>query len=243
MLSDALESFIQIFSPPFPTVIWKSFGLTAIVLFLLGLGLDQLASSLMPAAPTWLGWPLSIVVALGLIASLTLPAAPTVSLVASFYLDSIADAVEREIDPLGPRGRPLPLPASLSVGLRFAALSLLVNLAVLALALFTGVGFLAFFVLNGYLLGREYFDWRPCAIYRFPKPLTLSPTIFRCVPRRHDRCGLRRHSSAAPIHASLCDRVHDTDDEAPRLTEDGPLRDGIGVAVQRRKRAAARLNK
>jgi CysZ protein len=158
MLSDALESFTQIFSPPFPTVMWKSLGLTAIVLFLLGLGLDRLATSLMPAAPTWLGWILSIVIALGLIASLTLLAAPTTSLVAGFYLHTIADVVEREIDPLGPRGRPLPLSASLHVGLRFAALSLLVNLAVLALTLFTGVGFVAFFVLNGYLLGREYFE-------------------------------------------------------------------------------------
>jgi CysZ protein len=88
MLSDALASFIQIFSPPFRTVMWKSLGLTAIVLFLLGLGLDRLASSLMPAAPSWLSWILSIVVALGLIASLTLLAAPTASLVAGFYLDT-----------------------------------------------------------------------------------------------------------------------------------------------------------
>jgi CysZ protein len=82
MLSDALESFIQIFSTPFRTVMWKSLGLTAIVLFLLGLGLDRLASSLMPAAPTWLSWILSIVVALGLTASLILLAAPAVSLAA-----------------------------------------------------------------------------------------------------------------------------------------------------------------
>ena len=66
MLSDAFESFTQIFSPPFRKVMWKSVGLTAIVLFLLGLGLDQLASSLMPAAPAWLSWILSIAVALGL---------------------------------------------------------------------------------------------------------------------------------------------------------------------------------
>jgi CysZ protein len=173
MLSDALESFIQIFSPPFRTVMWKSLGLTAIVLFLLGLGLDRLASSLMPGAPAWLGWLLSIVVALGLIASMTLLAAPTASLVASIYLDNIADAVEREIDPLGPRGRPLPLSASLSVGLRFAALSLLVNLAVLALTLFTGVGFVAFFVLNGYLLGREYFELAAMRHLPFPQAVEL----------------------------------------------------------------------
>jgi hypothetical protein len=85
MLSDALGSFIQIFSPPVRTVMWKSVCLTAIVLFLLGLGLDRLASSLMPAAPTWLSWILSIVVALGLIASLTLLAAPTASLLPGRY--------------------------------------------------------------------------------------------------------------------------------------------------------------
>jgi CysZ protein len=173
MLSDALEAFIQIFSPPFRTVMWKSLGLTAIVLFLLGLGLDRLASSMMPAAPTWLSWILSIVVALGLIASLTLLAAPTASLVASFYLDTIADAVEREIDPLGPLGRPLPLAASLYVGLRFATLSLLVNLAVVALTLFTGVGFAAFFVLNGYLLGREYFELAAMRHLSFPQAVDL----------------------------------------------------------------------
>ena len=173
MLSDALGSFIQIFSPPVRTVMWKSVCLTAIVLFLLGLGLDQLASSLMPAAPTWLSWILSIVVALGLIASLTLLAAPTASLVAGFYLDDIADAVEHEIDPLGPRGRRLPLPASLYVGLQFATLSLLVNLAVLALTLFTGVGFVAFFVLNGYLLGREYFELAAMRHLPFPQAVEL----------------------------------------------------------------------
>jgi uncharacterized protein involved in cysteine biosynthesis len=109
MLSDALESFIQIFSPPFRKVMWKSLGFTAMVLFLLGLGLDRLASSLMPVAPTWLSWIFSVLVALGLIASLILLAAPAVSLAAGFYLDDIADAVEREIDPQGARGRPLPL--------------------------------------------------------------------------------------------------------------------------------------
>jgi CysZ protein len=131
----------------------------------------------MPAAPTWLSWILSIVVALGLIAGLTILAAPAVSLVAGFYLDNIADAVEHAIDPLGARGRPLPLPASLYVGLRFAALSLLVNLAVLALTIFTGLGFVAFFVLNGYLLGREYFEL--AAMRHLPLP--------QAVELRHQR--------------------------------------------------------
>jgi CysZ protein len=233
MLSDALESFIQIFSPPFRTVMWKSLGLTAIVLFLLGLGLDRLASSMMPAAATWLSWILSIVVALGLIASLIFLAAPTASLVAGFYLDNIADVVEREIDPLGPRGRPLQLPTSLYVGLRFAALSLLVNLAVLALTLFTGVGFAAFFVLNGYLLGREYFEL--AAIRHLPLP--------QAVDRWDDRCWLRRRPSTEPLYASLCDRIHDAHGEAPRSIEDLTLRAGNGIIGSSAEAPAVRLNR
>ena len=85
-------------------------------------------------------------------------APPTASLVASFYLDDIAALVERTVDPNGPPGRPLPLAPSLAMGMRFAVLSLVVNIVVLALTLFTGVGLAAFFVLNGYLLGREYFE-------------------------------------------------------------------------------------
>jgi CysZ protein len=101
------------------------------------------------------------------------PPCRTASLVAGFYLDGIADAVEHEIDPLGPRGRPLPLPASLYLGLQFAGLSLLVNLAVLALTLFTGVGFAAFVVLNGYLLGREYFELAAMRHLPFPQAVEL----------------------------------------------------------------------
>jgi len=81
-----------------------------------------------------------------------------VSLVATFYLDDIAALVEQTVDPNGPKGRPLPLAPSLAMGLRFAVLSIVVNVVVLALTIFTGVGLAAFFVLNGYLLGREFFE-------------------------------------------------------------------------------------
>jgi CysZ protein len=48
----------------------------------------------------------------------------------------------------------------------FAILSILVNILILLLTLFTGIGFASFFLLNGYLLGREYFElaaMRHCA--------------------------------------------------------------------------------
>ncbi len=158
MLGDAFDSFAQIFSPPFRGVMWKSLGLTAAILVLAGVGLDRLALSLIHVGPSWLSTVLSIVVALGLIAGIVLLAAPTVLFVASFFLDDIATIVEREIDPHAAPGRPAPLIPSVAMGLRFAALSILVNIVVLLLTLFTGVGFVSFFLLNGYLLGREYFE-------------------------------------------------------------------------------------
>jgi CysZ protein len=158
MFADVFASFNLIFSPAFRWVMWKSLGLTAAILVLAGVGLDRLALSLIHVGPSWLRAAMSVVVALGLIAGMIFLATPTILFVASFFLDDISAMVEREIDPRGAPGRPLPLALSIISGLRFAGLSVLVNIAVLALTLFTGVGFVSFFLLNGYLLGREYFE-------------------------------------------------------------------------------------
>jgi CysZ protein len=158
MIADALDAFAEIFSPPFRRVMWKSLGLTAAILVLAGVGLDRLALSFVHVGPAWLSAVLSVVVALGLIVSVIFLAPPTASLVASFFLDDVAAMVERTIDPNGPPGRPLPLAPSVAMGIRFAVLSALVNAVVFALTIFTGVGLASFFILNGYLLGREYFE-------------------------------------------------------------------------------------
>jgi len=158
MLDDALDSFGQIFSPPFRAVMWKSAGLSALILVILGVGLDRVALSFLHVGPAWLSAVLSFLLALGIIAGMILLAAPTASLVAGLFLDDVAALVEREIDPAGPPGKPIPLGPSLLMGLRFACLSILANLFVLALTLAFGLGLPAFFLLNGYLLGREYFE-------------------------------------------------------------------------------------
>ncbi len=158
MIDDARDALAEIFSPPLRRVMWKSLGLTTAILVLAGVALERLALSLVHVGPAWLSAVLSVVVALGLVASMIFLAPPTASLVASFFLDDVAATVERTIDPHGPPGRPLPLAPSIVMGIRFAVLSVLVNVIVLALTIFTGVGFASFFILNGYLLGREYFE-------------------------------------------------------------------------------------
>jgi hypothetical protein len=64
------------------------------------------------------------------------------------------------------------------------------------------------------------------------RPVTLQSSglhMEKTVPR------VRRRSLAEPVHASLCDRVHDAGNETPGLTDEAPLRGG--VAVRRRKHA------
>ena len=120
----------------------------------------------MPAAPTWLSWILSIVVAVGLTAR---PRRRS-SQASTWTISPIRWNARSILRALGDTHRRYP---SLYVGLRFGALSLLVNLAVPALTLFTGVGFVGFFVLNGYLLGREYFELAAMRHLPFPEAVNL----------------------------------------------------------------------
>jgi CysZ protein len=78
--------------------------------------------------------------------------------VAGYFLDDAADIVERTDFPAEPPGQPQPLGRALLYGLRFAGLSLLVNLGALTLFFVPVVNIAAFFAVNAYLLGREYFE-------------------------------------------------------------------------------------
>ena len=84
---------------------------------------------------------------------------PAVSaIVAGYFLDDVAEVVERTDFPQDPMGRPLPLGRALLYGLRFAGLSLVVNLVALLLFFVPLVNIGVFFAANAYLLGREYFE-------------------------------------------------------------------------------------
>ncbi len=88
---------------------------------------------------------------------------PGVMLVAlSLMLDDIAQAVERRYYPELPPARAQPLGEAVMAALAFAAVMLLLNLLALPfylLLLFVPpLNLFVFYLLNGYLLGREYFE-------------------------------------------------------------------------------------
>jgi uncharacterized protein involved in cysteine biosynthesis len=82
-----------------------------------------------------------------------------VSTVVSFYLDAAADAVEARHYKDLPAPRPPPLSQQIAVGARILALTAVVNIVVLAVSVAVPGSFpFVFYGLNGYLLGREYFE-------------------------------------------------------------------------------------
>ena len=137
MLSDALRAFRETFSPPFRRVMVISVGLTILVLALFGAGL-QWALAAMPAfgpdfAGGWVDAILEFVARFLAVIVLVPLVHPVVSLVAGFL-------------------------QSVLVAIRFTLVLVIVNLLALPFYLLPGVNLVLFWVVNGYLLGREFFE-------------------------------------------------------------------------------------
>ena len=95
-----------------------------------------------------------------LLAALLFP--DVVSAVIMFGQERIIDAVESRHYPGLPPARPLPMTAALGVALRLLGLTVLLNLLMLpvylALLVIPPANVLVFAVVNGVLLGRDYFE-------------------------------------------------------------------------------------
>jgi CysZ protein len=186
MLDDALAALRQIFTPPFRAVLFKTLGLTLLVLALVWLGLDWLIVHFVAVPYPWLAMLLSIATGIGLFVGLAFLLAPTSSLVAGLFLDELAGIVEGEIYPPGGIGRALPAGYAVWLAVRFALLSALVNFVALMLLLVPGVNAIAFFVANAYLLSREFFE---LAALRY-RPLEEVRALRRRYPLRIFIAGL-----------------------------------------------------
>jgi CysZ protein len=84
------------------------------------------------------------------------------SLFVGLFLEDVVAAVEARHYPDEGPSRPLPIKTALLVGLRFAGVTVALNLLALplyALALLLApLGAVVFYGMNGYLLGREYYE-------------------------------------------------------------------------------------
>ncbi|MGA8170237.1 MAG: sulfate transporter family protein [Methylocystis sp.] len=186
MLDAALASLRQILTKPFRSVLYKSLGLTLLLLALAWAGLDKLALSIAVVDHPLLRAILVFATGAGLVVVLAFLIGPISILVAGFFVDDLAAIVEREIYPEGHIGKPAPTLDALTMTLRFSLVSAGVNLVALMLLFVPGVNAVAFLLANAYLFGREYF--------------ALAATRFRTPARADD---LRQRNSGKIFFAGL----------------------------------------
>ena len=170
ILEAARAAAYRLFTPPFRGVLWKSLGLTILALVALWFGLGAAAESAlsafifpnMPDLPAWAGWigiAAAIIAGIGLALGLAILIAPITALIAGVFLDDVAEVVEHEDYPDDPPGRALPALTSIWLAVKFLGIVIAANLVALMLLIVPGINIAAFFLVNGYLLGREYFEF------------------------------------------------------------------------------------
>lgn len=159
MIQSALLALRQAFSPPFRSILFKTVGLALVFLILLGVLLQTLAAQLIDFSNENYDLAAALLSGLGIVIALFFLVPPVVSLVAGFFQDPIADLVEASHYPADPPGKEVPTGRSILLAVRFALLVLVVNIGALFLLLIPGVNIIAWWLANGYLLGREYFEF------------------------------------------------------------------------------------
>ena len=172
MLDAAFKALAQMFTRPFRAVLWKSIGLAAVLIIVVGIGLNRVLVWLAGVAQGWaeqtlgvttnmpvsvLAWLLSFAATVGIIAGSVLLMPAVTALVASLFVDEIGAEVERSHYPDEPVGKDLPLLRAVYEGTKTALLAIMIYLAALPFWLLAGAGAVIFFLCTAFLLGREYF--------------------------------------------------------------------------------------
>lgn len=182
MLDAAVKALTQILSPPMRSILWRSIGLALVLITVLAISFQRLLSWFATNGEVWLeallgpnfhtsinvlAWIVSIAAGLGVVLGGIFLMPAITSLVASIFVDDVADHVEREHYPAERPGVALPLGIAIPEGTKTALLTVLVYLIALPFVLFAGAGFIIFFIATAWLLGREYFE---LAAMRFRPP-------------------------------------------------------------------------
>ncbi|PUB12163.1 EI24 domain-containing protein [Yoonia sediminilitoris] len=167
ILGDFLKAIGQLPDRRFQSVLWRGIGLTIALLFGIYALLLQLVQWLTDAPIsipfvgeiTWLGDLLSWG-SLGFVLILSIfLMVPVASAITSLFLDEVAQAVEEKHYPTLPPAPPVTFAQGLKDSVNFMGVLIAANIGAFILyALLPWAAIFIFFGLNGYLLGREYFQ-------------------------------------------------------------------------------------
>ena len=124
MIDAAAKALSQMFSPPLRRVLWKAVGLALLLIVIIGIGMQRVLAHLADSGASWaeqtagmaphtawaaLAWVLSIMAGLGIITGALLLMPAVTAFVGSFFVDEVAELVERDYYPAEPAGHALPV--------------------------------------------------------------------------------------------------------------------------------------
>lgn len=160
MLAIASRSFSEVLSPPFRAILWKSLGITIALLVVVWLSIQGAVAYFIDFAEyPWLETVIGVLSGIGAFVGLGFLIAPVTAIFAAIFQDEVAELVEKLDYPTDPPGRAMALLPSIWLTVKFTGVVILGNLFALILLLVPGINIMAFFIVNGYLLGREFFQY------------------------------------------------------------------------------------
>lgn len=158
MIAALFKAIGQLPDPPFRRVVIGSFLLSVILFAALVFAASWLIDGIryfdigwLDSMIGWLGGIAAFVIGLILFPGMALT-------IVCIFLEPIVRAVEARHYPDLPPARGQPLGGSLLNAIRLAVITVVLNLVVLPLYFIPVVNLFVFYGLNGYLLGREYFE-------------------------------------------------------------------------------------
>ena len=167
ILSSFFKAFAQLLDRRFRRVLWRGIGLTLALLVAVYAGFLWLIERLtkepisLPGVGevTWLGDLLGVGSFFVMIVLSIFLMVPVASAITSLFLNEVAQAVEDKHFPSLPAVPQISFREGLRDTVNFLGVLVAANIfAIILYAIFPFAAFLIFYALNGYLLGREYFQ-------------------------------------------------------------------------------------
>ena len=158
MLNSIIKTLNQISTAPFRRVLFLSVSISLLTTLLLWALITKIIFNTNMTSITWLEWFLDILGGGAVFILLVLLLPTLVGLIASIMLESICRSVELVYYPHLPKAQGQNLYTGVLVGLKFTGTMIVLNIIFLPLMVIPPVYIFASWVLNSYLLSREFFE-------------------------------------------------------------------------------------
>jgi CysZ protein len=177
MFDAFFKTLAQLPTAPFQRVLWLSIAGSLVTAIVLWFAINTTLNKTDFIALAWLDWIVDILGSLAAVVLLVLLLPAFVGLIASLMLETICRAVEARHYPHLPEARSQSIMEAIFIGLRFVLILIVLNILILPLVFLGPVYLVVSWALNGYLLGREFFELVACR--------RLNAAEIRAMRRKH----------------------------------------------------------